>query len=143
MSEALCLDPSIKKSKPSATISKAPNTTAETDFLDYVSITNNADDFDLTSILKQLEASEQMTSNTHQNNSVQNTVDSRQNAVALNSPAVQANAFPNENALTPSQVVQNVANNKRTQNHPFEPKMVFQNSSVTINYNFNNYTKPT
>ena len=132
MSEALSLD---RKNPKTSAVSKPPvqnQNTGEIDFLDFIPIDNNAQDFDLSTILQDIEK---------QNKSVMKSSEPSTSAVTPQNPPNSAKTLDFEGAITLSQVIQSVTNNQSTQNHPFEPRMVFQNSSLTINYNFNNFSK--
>ena len=115
-----------------ATISKPPPQSANTgnvfptinshDIVDWIPIENNSHDFDLARILDEFE---QTTKTSTEMTTV--TKDIKADVAA------ESNASP-----VPSTLVQNfTASASNMQNHPFVPKMFFQNSSVTINYNFN------
>ena len=109
-----------KRAKPTEAMSKPPE-----EIVDFIPIEDNIADFDLGNILDEIEKEEKK----------QNPPNS--NVVAVTTGPVESDNM-SENALVPSQT-QNVVNNvtnTNMQTHPFLPKMVFNNSSVTINYNF-------
>ena len=93
-----------------AAISKAPQANNDKldaiNFMDFIPIENNADDFDLSDILTKIE----------------NNTDKTNQIVALQP----------SNAIQPNSFTQNVTHN---QGIPFLPRNVFHNSNVTINYN--------
>ena len=117
--------------KATSTVSKPPkpkasNETNDVDFLDFVPIDNNVDDFDLANILKDISDKENSTSNTDK-------------ALAINPPnALVTPPVPEvemESTIVPSQIVHNVTN-QNMQNTPFVPRMSISHSNITINYNF-------
>ena len=127
MSTALNLESAAKRTK-TASISTPQDVMPNFDIVDFIPIDNNADDFDLSSIINEV-------SNENTANFLGNDVPT--NAIALKtteSPAV----VQSENAAIPSTQMNNnvVQNFNNHQMHPFVPKMIFNNSSVTINYNF-------
>ena len=144
-----------KKKSPTATVSKNPE-----DIVDFVPIENNKDDFDIGEIInevskedilktleqieKENEEKSEAEANIQQNipqgqpnASTENTTNRKENEVAA--PVTpQANVEKDtENAVVPSQ--QNVINHVTNQSLPFLPNMVFNNSSVTINYSFHTH----
>ena len=92
------------------------------DFLDFVPIENNANDFDLGDIIEKLDAEDKE----------KKQIVAGGNQIA---PNVNANQVPNmpESAMMANNYIQNVTNNQR---FPLLPRNVFHNSNVTINYNF-------
>ena len=125
MSEALNIfEPPAKiTKKPSATVSKIP--AHDTEFIDFVPIDNNEDDFDLGSILKEVSEDPNINFDNIQPNAV--------------TPITASETIPtteqSENAPVPASQ-NNYIQNFNNQTHPFVPKMMFHNSTVTINYNF-------
>ena len=110
-----------------ATVSKPPvstdhvnDTFGNMDFLDFVPIDNNADDFDLGDIIATLDK------NTNQQHKVEAYGDTQ---LALNPPKTV------ESTVT-SNYTQNVTTHQTMQGFPMLPRNVFHNSNVTINYNF-------
>ena len=120
------IPPKIPK-KESVTLSKPAKTNdnvdediwGNMDFLDFVPIENNAEDFDLgdiiTAIDKDQQDNKQIVAGGNTNNS-------------NNNPTLNPETIAQRNSY-----VQNVTNN---QGIPFLPRNVFHNSNVTINYNF-------
>ena len=98
------------------------------DFLDFVPIENNSDDFDTKDNAEKL-------TETDQNEQNKATVPVPQPGTSVQSaPTPNIPTMQIENPAVPTQVLQNVTQN--TQNAPFIPKMIFPHSNVTINYNF-------
>ena len=122
-----------KKSKitPAETVSKVPTNTDNVDFLDFVPIDNNSDDFDLNEIPKTIDTEEKQKDNS----------DTNQNAIALETPhelitqPMENATVPTGNPQNPGNYVQNI-NSTQMQNQPIIPRMIFPNSNITINYNF-------
>ena len=176
--------------KATATISKPPDNNDNTnqindsvDFLDFVPIDNNANDFDLVNILENIEKKKtlltysknlqkiprQMTQSSNSTDNRTNCTTNIENAtvpVAFNNVVTTNNsncttnienatvpvAFNNvvttnnsncttniENATVPVAFNNVVTTNNFTQmqNQPILPRMIFQNSNVTVNNNFN------
>ena len=120
-----------KKPKISHTVPSEPkenkNDTIDLNILDWIPIENNADDFDLGNIITQVDDMERC----KQTDLV------TKETVNPNLPLSKIQ-LPNPNVPQNQQFIQNVTNNQSNmQNFPFLPKMVFQNSNVTVNYNFN------
>lgn len=106
-------------------------------FQDWVPIENNVDDFDVASILKEIE-------NTTNNYDITVPNQQNQNQVAMPSTTqalVPQNAGENVPVPSTSSAQNSVVNVNSVQNYPVIPKMFFPHSNVTINYNFNNTNK--
>ena len=125
-----------------------------TDIVDFVPIPNNEQEFNLGKIigevskeeliktLETLEKDEQASTNDEnpqENTTPQTAIEHDKEPQQAPAPQSIATNVPNivdvENAITPSQ---NVVNNVSNQNYPILPRMIFNNSSVTINYNIIN-----
>lgn len=115
-------------------------------FKDWVPIDDNISDFDLNSILNQIEnenekygnppAPKEPSQGAVALQSNQQIEMPKENVVAVASPpqpVVPSPPMPEPQPCSSNQVV-NVSN---AQNYPVLPKMFFPNSNVTINYNFN------
>ena len=115
--------------KATATVSKPQNDQQEVDFLDFVPIDNNVDDFDLQQILGDIE----------KNQTEQQQVKDIQPNLALAPTTPRTATLNYDNPSIPvanANTVNNVTNNStQMQNQPIIPKMIFPNSNVTINYN--------
>ena len=137
----------ITKPKPSSAMSKNPD-----DIVDFVPIENNANEFDIGKIInevskeefiKTLEQIEQQQPEENQQNIEPQVPPPPPNnpqpepvpATAMISNQENTPPVPDmENAITPTQ---SVVNNFTNQAQPILPRMIFNNSAVTINYNFN------
>ena len=129
--------PNVKIAKKSvtATVSKPPeDQNINLDFLSFVPIDNNQDDFDLRNMLETIEAENQ------QDQTGQIAKDNC-GPIALQTPNQNQNQVQNKLAAVPvtqqnvPNMVQNVTNNS-IKMQPIIPKMIFPYSNVTINYNF-------
>ena len=128
-----------KKSKPkpapSTTVSVNPDKTTDTpfetinfdDFSDFIPIENNAQDFQLSEMLRDIQHETQ----NHPNPPKPDQID-RQIVPATSTPGL---VTPHQNDI-PNMTNAQVWNVNQAQNNPFVPKMRFPNSNVTINYNF-------
>ena len=110
--------PKKQKTQPAATVSKPPDSN-DVDFLDFVPIDNNSDDFDIANILKDIENQNEL----------------------VPTPKTQAIATNNsEKAIVPNTTTNTTITNTPIQNvqqnNPVIPRMILNNSTVTINYNF-------
>ena len=126
-------EPTAKKTKPNptSTVSRPPptdnddQTNKNQNFLDFVPIENNKDDFHIADILQEIEKENANYQNIQTNNS------------AIAPVTDQIPKINTENAQVPAtQTVTNVSNNSHMQNYPIIPHMIFPHSNVTINYNF-------
>ena len=119
-----------KTPQATATIAKPPDSESDTslenlDFLDFMPIQNNADDFDLGQIINSLDKE-----NLQEPRSVENSSNPKAKVVAPKTAVKPANNT--ENAAVP---VQNnpdfnqYITSSSTNNFPIEPCMIFQNSS--------------
>ena len=91
--------------------------TIDLNILDWIPIENNSDDFDLGCIIDEVER-----------------VDKQKQQTAVATTTVET-----PSVMSGTQFVHNHTQNyaNMAQNFPFLPKMIFSNSNVTINYNFN------
>ena len=111
--------------------------------VDFVPIEGNADDFDLGKILESLEKDPPIQPQEAQPiaNDAQNTNHAQTSNENVQEGRVPIVNHPDEPqmGITPSQ--RNVLTNVTNQTLPMQPRMIFNNSSVTINYNFNVFKK--
>ena len=125
----------MPQSTATPTISKPPDNQAhfDIDFLDSIPLENNGDNFQLTNILQTIE---------NENNSL---VTQKYPQTTSVSKVLALTTDNNENAAavqyqppTTTNVVQNFQSTQNQNNFPISlPRMVFQHSTITVNYNFN------
>ena len=142
MCEVLSLGKKSATTTPTATVSKPPNpNTNDFDFLDFIPIDNNIDDFDLTSILKDIADKDQDSKTNEQDTTLPKNPDINKAMIPQNMQIASAKsentANNSELAVTPPQITNKVTNKSTTQNAPFIPRISITHSNVTINYNFN------
>ena len=132
LSERFLPNVQVKSSSPVAKKSKLSHTepvacldqdNIDLNIVDWVPIENNATDFDLGQIISEVEKLE--------NQQVVTTTTTQSTSSVINTAKP---TMPNANFI--QNYTQNNANMAQT--FPFLPRMIFPNSNVTINYNFNN-----